>query len=387
MSMTGGISITNCVSDFGSFGGRVWFNCAHQGPLPRVAVLAAHEALKQKANPHLIKDDEFTILPNALKASLGNLIGAAAEDVILGNSTSYGLHVLRNGIHWQADDEVLLVHGDFPATIYPWLGLRDSGVHVRLLTPRGFSLTPDELKREITPSTRLLCVSWVNSFNGSILDLAAVGQFCREHGIIFAVNGSQGVGALQMDVGHEPIDSLISCGYKWLCGPYGTGFCWIRPELRDQLKPYQTYWLPHVWGDERMLGYTLKSKAEIGSAAFDVFCTSNFMNFMPWQAAVDYLLGVGLENIQQHNAGLTKRLVSGLKGPKYALISPSDLAYRSSIVVISHTNPERNSQVHACLGKEGIDVALRNNNLRFSLHLFNSAEDIDRAVSVLDSVR
>jgi len=80
MTTKGGISITNCASDFGPFGGQVWFNCAHQGPLPRAAVLAAHEALKQKANPHLIRDDDFTILPNALKASLGNLMGAAAED-------------------------------------------------------------------------------------------------------------------------------------------------------------------------------------------------------------------------------------------------------------------------------------------------------------------
>jgi cysteine desulfurase/selenocysteine lyase len=386
MTTNGGIGTSNCASDFGPFGDRVWLNCAHQGPLPRVAVLAAREALKQKANPHLIADDDFTILPNALKASLGNLIGAAAEDIILGNSASYGLHVLRNGIRWQAGDEVLLVHGDFPATIYPWLGLRDFDVQVKLLTPRGPMLTPDELKREITPSTRLLCVSWVNSFNGSILDLAVVGQLCREHGVIFAINGSQGVGALQMDVGREPIDALISCGYKWLCGPYGTGFCWIRPELRDQLKPNQTYWLPHVWGDERMLGYALKSKAEIGSAAFDLFCTANFMNFMPWRAAIDYLLGVGLQNIQQHNAALRERFVPRLKNTKYIVISPPDPACRSSIVVISHTTAGRNSQVHARLAEEGIDVALRNNSLRFSLHLFNAPAEVDRAISVLESI-
>ncbi len=380
-----GVNLTDYASDFGPFGGRVWFNCAHQGPLPRVAVPAAQEALKRKTIPHLIRDEDFTALPNALKASLGNLIGAAAEDIILGNSASYGLHVLRNGIRWQAGDEVLLVHGDFPATVYPWLGLRESGVHVRLLMPRGPSLTADELRREITPSTRLFCVSWVNSFNGSILDLAAVGRLCREHGIVFAVNGSQGVGALQIDVRREPIDALVSCGYKWLCGPYGTGFCWIRPELRNRLKPSQTYWLPHVWGDERMLGYTLKS--EIGSAAFDVFCTANFLNFMPWRAAIDYLLGVGVPDIQQHNAALTEKLVSRIKETKYVLISPLDPVSRSSIVVISHKSTKRNSQVHASLSEQGIDVALRDNNLRFSLHLFNTAEEIDRAMSVLDSIR
>ena len=86
-------------SDFDLFEERIWFNCAHQGPLPKVAVSAAQRALRQKANPYLIKDDEFVDLPRALKASIGRSVGANAEDIILGNSASYGLHVLRNGIN------------------------------------------------------------------------------------------------------------------------------------------------------------------------------------------------------------------------------------------------------------------------------------------------
>ena len=161
--------------DFGPFGSRVWFNCAHQGPLPKAAVSAAQSAITQKITPHLMGDDDFTAVPNGLKASLAQLIGANAEDIILGNSASYGLHVLRNGLRWSAGDEVLVIRGDFPATIYPWLGLQNDGVQVRLLTPRGPCLTADELERGIRPSTRLLCVSWVNSFNGSVLDCSAIG--------------------------------------------------------------------------------------------------------------------------------------------------------------------------------------------------------------------
>jgi cysteine desulfurase/selenocysteine lyase len=371
-------------SDFGPFEGRAWFNCAHQGPLPRAAVSAAQRALRQKIRPYLIRDDDFSITPNALKASIGRLIGTRAEDIILGNSASYGMHVLRNGINWRSGDEVLLVNGDFPATIYPWLGLRDNGVRVRLLRPSGLSLTPDELEHEIASSTRMLCISWVNSFNGSILDVRAVGRLCRDHGVIFVLNGSQGVGAKQIDVNHEPIDALISCGYKWLCGPYGTGFCWIKPELRASIKPSQTYWLPQAWGRENLTDYSLKK--DIGSAAFDVFCTANFFNFVPWQASIDYLLSIGISAIEKYNHELVCRLADGFSKTKYSLVSPTEHDSQSAIVVISHRNRERNSEIYSSLTRARIDIGLRNGNLRFSLHLYNTIDEVDKALSVMNAL-
>lgn len=370
--------------DFGPFDGRIWFNCAHQGPMPRSAVAAALRAVRERTCPYLIQDDDFISVPRLLKDSLAQLIGARAEDIILGNSASYGLHALRNGLTWRAGDEVLVVQGDFPATIYPWLGLKEFGVRVRLLTPRGSCLSTGELASETTSSTRVLCVSWVNSLNGSVLDLSAIGEMCRERGIIFALNGSQGVGAFPIDVERQPIDALVSCGYKWLCGPYGTGFCWIKPELRNQLRPNQTYWLPQVWQKHELTDYTWKEERD--SAAFDVFCTANFLNFMPWQASVDYLLRIGVPAIETHNRTLVEKLIGGLNRDKFHLISPETGASLSAIVVLSHVRRERNSDIHSTLGRAGIDIALRSDNLRFSLHLYNSLDEVSRAIAILNSV-
>jgi cysteine desulfurase/selenocysteine lyase len=113
--------------DFGGFDGRAWLNCAHQGPLPRVAVRAAERALAQKAAPHRLGDEAFAEVPRRLKGALGRLAGVPADQVILGNSTTYGLHLLTQGVPWRAGDEVLLVEGDFPATIVPWLPLAERG--------------------------------------------------------------------------------------------------------------------------------------------------------------------------------------------------------------------------------------------------------------------
>lgn len=109
--------------DFGPFDGNIWLNCAHQGPIPRVAIAEALEAIEWKRAPHHLTAERFTAVPSKLKATLGRLIGAPAEHIILGNSASYGLHLLANGIQWNAGDEVLLLRGDFPADILPWLAL------------------------------------------------------------------------------------------------------------------------------------------------------------------------------------------------------------------------------------------------------------------------
>jgi cysteine desulfurase/selenocysteine lyase len=371
--------------DFGPFEGRVWLNCAHQGPLPRVAVEAASEALAWKIAPHRLTDDSFNGVPQRMKRALGQLIGASPEEVILGNSTSYGLHLLANGIPWQRGDEVLLAKGDFPANILPWLALRKRGVVIRFIQPRGAVPQADEVEEQITPATKLICMSWVNSFSGHAIDIHAVGKVCRANDVIFVLNGSQALGARSLDISTSPVDAVTSCGFKWLCGPYGTGFCWMRPRLLEALEYNQAYWLTMQKGRSlnQMQEYTLRD--DLGAAAYDVFCTANFLNFMPWAAAVEYLLTQGLEQIEMYDDMLVSRLINGLDLAKYELISPQQGVTRSTLVILTHRERERNIEIFATLKREGIDIALREGNLRVSPHLYNTVDEIDNLLSILHS--
>ena len=146
----------NVAADFGPFDGRTWINCSHQGPLPRVAGRAAEKAIALKTAPHRLANSElFNEVPLRLRKTLGRLIDVDPDDIILGNSTSYGLNLLANGIRWREGDEVLLVRGDFPATIFPWLPLRERGVRVRFIEPAGPRLEAEELEAQLTSDTRL----------------------------------------------------------------------------------------------------------------------------------------------------------------------------------------------------------------------------------------
>lgn len=81
-------STTQLAEAFGPFDGRVWLNAAHQGPPPRKARAALEQMASDKAAPHRISDESFWRVTTALKAQLGLFIGASAEEIILGNSTS-----------------------------------------------------------------------------------------------------------------------------------------------------------------------------------------------------------------------------------------------------------------------------------------------------------
>jgi cysteine desulfurase / selenocysteine lyase len=356
-------------------------------PLPRTAVEVVSEAVAEKQSPWRIRDESFAAVPRRLKQALGELIGAAVEEVILGNSTTYGLNLLAQGLPLEAGDEILLVEGDFPATVYPWLPLRERGVRVRRLRPPGGALTAEALAAELTPATRALCSSWAFSFSGVTIDLATIGEVCREHGVWFLVNGSQAVGARPIDLGALPVDALVSCGFKWLCGPYATGFAWIRPELRESLTYRQAYWLTHqlaTFGDfDRAGEYEL---GHVGAAAYDVFCTANFFNFSAWTASVKLLIEAGIERVSAHDQTLVQQLIDGLDEGTYELLSPRHSPARSTLVYVTHRQRDLNESVHRQLERAGIDIALRDGNLRFSPHLYNTAEDIDRALDLLPAI-
>jgi selenocysteine lyase/cysteine desulfurase len=107
------VEIGHYAEQFGPFHGRCWFNTAHQGPMPNPAVQKAREAIEQRIRPHEIRDTDFFQVPELLREALGKLINVSPEEVVLGNSTTYGLDLLANGIPWKAGDEVLVVKGDF----------------------------------------------------------------------------------------------------------------------------------------------------------------------------------------------------------------------------------------------------------------------------------
>jgi selenocysteine lyase/cysteine desulfurase len=247
-------------------------------------------------------------------------------------------------------------------------------------------LTVDEPATAIGARTRLLAVTWVDSFTGRALDLDALGDHCRRTGVLLVVNGSQAVGARSIDVRSTPVDALVSCGYKWLCGPYATGFAWLHADLLRQVRPQQAYWLAMQSGRglDRMRDTTLRD--DLGVRALDVFCPAAFSTTLPLTAALEVVLRADVDAIAAWDQALVERLVAGLDPESYRLVSPADGPTRSTLVVIARRDGSAGER-HELLTRAGIDTAYREGNLRFSMHLFNTAEQVDRALDALHQRR
>ena len=376
----------NYAVDFGPFGDKVWLNCAHQGAIPRVAARAAEEAIQWKIAPFSLTVERFGEVPRRLRAALGRLIGVPADDVILANSASYGLHLMANGLPWRDGDEVLLMKGDFPSCILPWMGLENRGVRVRFIEPRERVIQPDELEAAISPATRLLCATWVHSLSGYAADIQGLGEVCRARGVLFMANCSQAIGARPLNVSDLPVDAITSVGFKWLCGPYGTGLCWIRPDVRDTLEYNQAYWLSMQTADDLGKENPVPAlRTNLGARKYDVFGTANFFNYMPWTASIEYLLEKGVESIRDHDQKLVSRFIASLDRDVFELLSPEEEGdRRSNLVFISHRQRDRNPAVYDALRDNGVYVAYRAGSLRIAPHLFNTESDIDRAIAALN---
>lgn len=372
--------------DFYQFEDVTWLNAASEGPLPNVAAKALEQAVQWKSSVYTLDIPKFIQVPLELRQSIAKLINVDARDVILGTSASYGLHLLADGIQWESGDEVVVMENDFPTNILPWLDLEHRGVVVKQIKPAGPVLTSQEIADQLTAKTRIVCLSHVHTFSGYMLQAAEIGEICRARGIKFILNIAQSLGTMPVDVASLNADAIVSVGYKWLCGPYGTGFCWIDSGFRETLHNNRAYWSAYLTEEELSREGPLKLKDSTSARKYDVFGTANFFNFVPLRAAVDYWLDLGMDRVYQHNQALMNQLCEGLDQSKYRIISRTRMSERSNLFVFSAIDDQQNSDIFERLKQAKIFGAFWKGNIRLSPHVYNSVDQIQKTVELLNRI-
>lgn len=369
-------------ADFHDFGGVVYLNCAFHGAMPRVATRAVEEALRLKKTPHLIRDEDHFDVPDAFRSAVAELIGAEAVDVAVTDSATQGVMILVAGLDWREGDEVVLPAGEFPANLFPWRSLERRGVTVREI-PVGPGEEPAErLAGALTDRTRVVAASWVSYSTGRRLDVDRLSEACRDAGVLLAIDASQGIGGLPFSVRETRCDLITCAAYKWMLGPYGVGFAWVRPGLAEELEPSNINWfsLEGARDFNRLQECTLTFVP--GARRFDTNEPGNFFNMAGAAAATRYLVEVNPAQVHAHVGRLLDRLTKGLPaGVKPASSDPR--ARRSNILCLTLDERARSEALHARLRAERIFLSLREGALRISPHLFNSEQDIDHLLEVL----
>jgi cysteine desulfurase/selenocysteine lyase len=363
-----------------------YLNLAGQSPMPKVSIRAVQAALEAKKYPHQKPDSTFYEVPSRLRASIAKLIGGKPEEIALTSGASAGVAAVAYALTWKPGDEVITAKGEFPLQYTTWKPMEErEGLKLKLVSPRERFITADDLIAALTPRTRLVSVSMVRYDDGSLLDAARVADACHKRGALLLLDASQCCGAMPMDVNQLGADFIVSAGYKWLLGPFGTGFFWAKSEHLARVRPGPFYWMA-VMGSDNFAALNFENPKPSASAKrWDSPEWASYFNFnlAAMDVSVDFVVHMGPELVQSHNRKLIELMFERLPKDRFVPASPLDPARRGPYGCFAARSKEKTAEVYQHLRKENVVVSLREGNIRVSPHLYNTERDIDRLISVV----
>jgi selenocysteine lyase/cysteine desulfurase len=350
-----------------------YFDHAAVAPLPRRSgdVLRAWAEDQEKNGVVHWPDWEKKL--RATRADLARLINAHPDEIAFVASTTHGIGLVAEGFPWRAGDSVVTAAEEYPSNIYPWLNLADRGVTLRTVPTRDGRVWAHDLIAATDATTRVLTISHVEFASGFRNDLDALGGYCRAHGIALFVDAIQGLGPLVVDVSRTPIDFLAADGHKWLLGPEGAGFLYVRRDWIDRLRPLGVGWHSVVGSyNNPGIDFTLKPTAERWEGG-----SFNMPGLQAFGASVGLLLELGPRAVSERILDRAEAVREVARAAGWSVVGstrPEDL---SGIVALAKPGVDPNAVV-AHLRERGVAAACRRGRLRFSPHVYNNGDDLGR---------
>ena len=367
-----------------------YLNCGYKGPLMKASEQAAVDALIRERNPASIKPEDFFNGAKEVKGRFAELINCDPLQVALIPSTSYGFATALGNIACEPGQHAIVLEDEFPSGYFSLKTWCDKNQAIlRLVGPDKDASTPGEswnrkILDSITSETAVVLMSSVHWMNGLKFDLESIGQKCKTEGAIFIVDGTQSTGAAEMDVKRFKIDALICAGYKWLFGPYGMGISYFGHAF-DGGKPLEESWLNRT--NSQDFGNLTKYDHEYteDSGRYNVGEMSNFI-LLP-------MLNESLKQINEWTVKEIENYCQVLTLPLYKYLSSRGVTleeeqYSSHHLIGLKLPKEFDSELlKRNLQENKVSVSNRGGNLRVSVHVFNTAEDIRQLIDALEASR
>jgi cysteine desulfurase / selenocysteine lyase len=368
------------------FEDATYLNLAGQSPMPKVSLRAIQSAIADKKYPHHRTDAVFYEIPNRIRTNIAQLIGAKSDEIALTTGASAGVTAVAYALDWKSGDEVITAAREFPLQYTIWKPMEERvGLKVKIVAPRERFLAADDLIAAMTLNTRLVSVSLVRFDDASLLDAKRVAAACHAQGALLLLDVSQCCGAIPMNVNELGADFLICAGYKWLFGPFGTGFFWIKHELLSRVRPAPFYWMAVAGSDNfAKLNFADPKPADSAKRWDAPEWASHFnFNLVGLDASLEFVLRMGAETVERHNRELIELMYARLPKDRCVSASPMDASRRGPYGCFAARTPEKTAELYHKLRAENVIVSLREGNIRVSPHLYNTERDIDRLVSVV----
>src|SRR5215204_4427159 len=359
----------------------VYLNCAYMSPQLRPAREVGEKAVSRKSRPWEITPDIFFEDAEEIRALFARLVGGDAEGVAIVPSVSYGISVAAANVPVREGEKIIILEDQFPSNVYAWRELAErSGARlVTLPRPEDLDWTR-ALLEEIDADTAVVAVPNCHWTDGSLVDLARVGEGVREAGAALVVDGIQSLGALPFDASEVRPDFLVATSYKWLLGPYGVGFMYVDEKHREG-NPIEHNWINRRGSQDFAQLVDYQDTFYPGARRYDVGERSNFVLLPMAAEALRQPRDWASEHVSETIGTLTDLIEQKAEEHGIATI-PKERRARHLIGLM--LGPDAPADLATRLMRHDVFVSVRGPSVRVSPHLYNTEADIERFFGVLD---
>ena len=355
---------------------------AAKGPLPKPAAAAIRDYaddVEQHGGRHWPR---WFGQVAEVRGRVASLIGAGADEIALVNNTAAAIGTVAEGVDWRDGDNVVVPACEFPSNLFPWKNLESRGVECRAVPcdPDGVGAVDlAALKDACDGRTRLIACSWVGWETGYTVDLGDLCDIAAGCGARLLVDGIQAVGVRHLNLAETPIDYLAGECRKWLLGPEGLGYLYVRKSRQAELRPTRVGWASmaqeNPFGDEFQLRDTAE-RFETAMMPFVLVAAVNaslkLLELTTPQQRQRRLQTISDEVVALLNAnGAT---VASVRGPQ------------ASAIVAAAFKGQDNETVFRGLLNQGVVVSFRGGRVRVSPHVYSDADDLTRLANVLQQL-
>jgi len=312
------------------------------------------------------------------RGKCARLFSVKPEEITFLSNASEGINNVAYGLDWRSGDNVVVADVEFPSGILPWTRFEQLGVEVRVVRHKRWFIDLEDIAAMIDERTRVVTISHVSMFTGQRIDLESLSRLVRSSNALLLLDATHAAGVVPVDA--SLADIMVSSCYKWLLGIHGAAVFYINRERLPDFSPPFLGWnnLARHGGWEKPTEFTAQASAhrfQPGNAGFiSVYILNN---------ALDWILKIGIDAIEQHALGLSGTLFQAVESLGFELMTPSEDSQRAGNVCFMAENLERIRQV---LEQQRIFIwggYAGFGRLRISTHLYNDSADVERCIAAL----
>ncbi|MFT4121674.1 aminotransferase class V-fold PLP-dependent enzyme [Bradyrhizobium sp.] len=358
-------------------------------PASVVSAMKRHIDLESEIGGYAAADRESDRL-EAVYGSVARLLNAATDEIALLENATVAWQMAFYALAFREGDRILTAEAEYAANYVAFLQVAKRTGATIVVVPSDASgeLDVGALERMVDERVKLIAITWVPTNGGLVNPAAAIGKIARARSIPYLLDACQAVGQMAVDVEAIGCDMLSATGRKFLRGPRGTGFLYVRREILQQLEPpmIDHFAAPWVSRDE----YLLRDDAR----RFETW-ENNYAARLGLGVAVDYALGIGLGAIEQRCRMLADRLRSGLASVRGVTIR--DLGRTPGAIVSFTVKGYEAGAIVSSAAAEGITIGASHPSstridaelrslppvVRASPHYYNTEAEVDRLISHL----